>query len=112
MLVNKYGRVAGSIDLAQLAELYTQTDDEDLKAHFRQVAAEHGVDLDAASVDEVEVEPAPEPEALTEVKPSMALSKDELVQLAVDAGLGDQADLEQFTKQDLVDELKANEDKE
>lgn len=45
MLVNKYGRVAGSIDLATLAELYAQATDDDLKAHYRQVAAENGLDL-------------------------------------------------------------------
>jgi hypothetical protein len=57
MIVDKYGRVAGSIDLAQLADLYAQATDEDLKAHFRQVAAENG-----ASLDEPEPEPEPEPE--------------------------------------------------
>lgn len=51
MIVDKYGRVAGSIDLAQLAELYAQTDDEDLKAHFRQVAAENGASLSGTEAD-------------------------------------------------------------
>jgi hypothetical protein len=110
MIVDKYGRVAGSIDLAQLADLYAQATDEDLKAHFRQVAAENG-----ASFDEAEAEPEPEPASEpasepAEVKASMALSKDELVALAEDAGLGKREDLEQFTKQELVDELKANEE--
>ena len=45
MLVNKYGRVAGSIDLADLAELYAESDDDNLKAHYREVAAENGFDL-------------------------------------------------------------------
>jgi hypothetical protein len=45
-----------------------------------------------------------------EVKPSKALSKDELVTLAESAGLGTREELEQFTKQDLVDELKAHEE--
>lgn len=63
MIVNKYGRVAGSIDLAQLADLYAQATDDDLKAHFREVAAESGVDLDASAEASVaEAEPEPEPE--------------------------------------------------
>jgi hypothetical protein len=102
MIINKYGRVAGSIDLAQLADLYAQATDEDLKAHFRQVAAENGVNL-----DEPESEPESEP---AEVKASMALSKDELVALAEAAQIGTREELEQFTKQELVDELKANEE--
>jgi hypothetical protein len=108
MIVDKYGRVAGSIDLAQLADLYAQATDEDLKAHFRQVAAENGANL---GEDESEPEPEPETESEpTEAKASMALSKDELVGLAEDAGLGTREELEQFTKQDLVDELKASEE--
>jgi hypothetical protein len=77
----------------------------------------NGSKVGSVLVDEADAEPEPEeqdtPEVdsgeSTEVKPSMALSKDELVDLAVAAGLGDRGDLEQFTKQDLVDELKANE---
>lgn len=45
MIVDKYGRVAGSIDLAALAGLYAGTDDDELRAHYREVAAESGVDL-------------------------------------------------------------------
>lgn len=45
MIVDKYGRVAGSIDLATLAQMYAQSDDDELKAHYRQVAAENGLDL-------------------------------------------------------------------
>lgn len=45
MIVDKYGRVAGSIDLATLAQMYADTDDNDLKAHYQAVAAEHGADL-------------------------------------------------------------------
>ena len=47
MIVDKYGRVAGSIDLAALAQMYAQSDDDDLRVHYREVAAESGVDLDA-----------------------------------------------------------------
>ncbi len=63
MIVDKYGRVAGSIDLAALAQMYQDTDDDDLRAHFREVAAEHGVDLaDRADEPEPAPEPAPEPD--------------------------------------------------
>jgi hypothetical protein len=58
MIVDKDGRVAGSIDLAALAQLYAQTDDDDLKAHYREVAADSGVELDSADVPEAEPEPA------------------------------------------------------
>lgn len=37
MIIDKYGRVAGSIDLARVAELFAETDDEDLKAHYLEV---------------------------------------------------------------------------
>jgi hypothetical protein len=62
VIIDKYGRVAGSIDLAALAQMYAQTDDNDLKAHYRQVAAESGVDLEAEEATEPEPEPEPEPE--------------------------------------------------
>ena len=45
MIVDKYGRVAGSIDLATLAQMHAESDDDDLRDHYRQVAAEHGLDL-------------------------------------------------------------------
>ena len=58
MIVDKYGRVAGSIDLAALAQMYAEADDDDLKAHYREVAAEHGVDLAGGGASEApEVEP-------------------------------------------------------
>ena len=61
MIVDKYGRVAGSIDLATLAQMYAQTDDDDLKAHYRQVAAENGSELgEATDVPAVEAEPGDE----------------------------------------------------
>jgi hypothetical protein len=110
VIVNKYGRVAGSIDLAQLADLYAQATDEDLKAHFRQVAAENGANLDEAEPESESGSAAGSESEPAEVKASMALSKDELVGLAEDAGLGTREELEQFTKQDLVDELKASEE--
>lgn len=49
MLVNKYGRVAGSIDLATLAQMYAECDDDNLRDHYRQVAAENGSELEEAT---------------------------------------------------------------
>jgi hypothetical protein len=54
MIVDKYGRVAGSIDLAALAQMYAECDDDDLKAHYREVAAESGVDLETGETTAVE----------------------------------------------------------
>jgi hypothetical protein len=56
MIVDKYGRVAGSIDLATLAQMYAQTDDDDLRAHYRQVAAENGFQVGESVVSAVETE--------------------------------------------------------
>jgi hypothetical protein len=59
VIVDKYGRVAGSIDLAALSEMYAQCDDDDLKDHYRQVAAENGFELgetSEADADEAEAE--------------------------------------------------------
>jgi len=69
MIVDKYGRVAGSIDLAALAQMYAQTDDDDLKAHYRQVAAENGLDLEAEETAEPEAEAEPEPEPEDQAPP-------------------------------------------
>jgi hypothetical protein len=66
MIVDKYGRVAGSIDLAALAQMYAQCEDDELKDHYRQVAAESGVDLEASVY---EPEPEPEPELEPELEP-------------------------------------------
>jgi hypothetical protein len=78
----------------------------------------NGQKLGSVLVDEAGTEPEPEEQdtsevdsgEATEVKPSKALSKDELVTLAESAGLGTREELEQFTKQELVDELKAHEE--
>ena len=60
MITDKYGRVAGSIDLATLADMYAQATDDELKAHYRQVAAENGLDLEQATEPPAaEAEPAP-----------------------------------------------------
>ncbi len=61
MIVDKYGRVAGSIDLAALTDMYEQATDDELKAHFRQVAAENGASLLGEPEPEPEPEPAPAP---------------------------------------------------
>ncbi len=63
MIVDKYGRVAGSIDLAALSEMYAACDDDDLKAHYREVAAESGVDLGTAPAAKAEAKAEVEPEA-------------------------------------------------
>jgi hypothetical protein len=78
MIVTEEGVVVGSINRAELEQLQDKAESE------------------------------PEPEMTTEVKASMASSKDELVTQAETAGLGSREDLEQFTKQELVDELNAN----
>jgi alkanesulfonate monooxygenase SsuD/methylene tetrahydromethanopterin reductase-like flavin-dependent oxidoreductase (luciferase family) len=46
MIVDNDGRVSGSIDVSQLAALHADTNDEDLRAHYQQVAAENGIALD------------------------------------------------------------------
>jgi hypothetical protein len=69
MIVDESGRVFGSVDVAQLTALYAQTDDEDLREHYRQIAAENGVALEepqAAPAEEAvpeESEAPPEPNA-------------------------------------------------
>jgi hypothetical protein len=78
VIVDKYGRVAGSIDLATLAQMYAECDDDDLKAHYRQVAAENGLDLEA------ETEEVAEPVDVGEYD---NLSKVELQELLADRGL-------------------------
>jgi hypothetical protein len=54
------GRVSGSIDRARVAELYAATDDDELKAHYREVLGEsdEGKALDEESGDEPEAEAA------------------------------------------------------
>jgi hypothetical protein len=69
VIVDKYGRVAGSIDRAVLAEMYADCDDADLKAHYAEVAAEHGVDLEADESEAEELEPEAEPEPEPEPEP-------------------------------------------
>jgi hypothetical protein len=63
VIVDKYGRVGGSIDLATLAEMYAQCDDDDLKAHYAEVAAESGVDLGEQATEPEVVEAEPEAES-------------------------------------------------
>ena len=40
MIEHESGRVSGSIDRARVAELYAQTNDDELKAHYREVLGE------------------------------------------------------------------------
>lgn len=72
MIVDKYGRVAGSINLAELAQMYAECDDDDLRDHYREVAAENGLDLETG--EPLEPEPEAEPEAV-EVEPDGTLSE-------------------------------------
>jgi SAP domain len=78
VIVDKYGRVAGSIDLATLAQMYAECDDDDLKAHYREVAAENGTDLEV---------PDEAPEPVEDVGEYDNLSKVELQEELADRGL-------------------------
>lgn len=96
MIVDEGGRVSGSIDVAQLAVLYEQAGDEDLRDHYRQVAAENGLTLgeqQAASAEEVVPE---ESEAPAEPSAYDGWSLAELQDEAAARGLaksGNKADL-------------------
>jgi SAP domain len=78
VIVDKYGRVAGSIDLATLAQMYAECDDDDLREHYRQVAAENGTDLEV---------PDEAPEPVEDVGEYDNLSKVELQEELADRGL-------------------------
>lgn len=69
MLVDKYGRVAGSINLAELAELYAECDDDELKAHYEEVAAANGAELGEGPKAEPKAEAEPEAEPEAEAEP-------------------------------------------
>jgi hypothetical protein len=107
VIENENGLVSGSLDRARIKELHDQTNDAELKVYYRGLLgeSEEGKSLDEGG----DAEAAPESESQpTEPRASMASSKDELISQAEAAGLGTQEDLEQFTKQELVDELNAN----
>lgn len=104
------GRVSGSINRARVAELYNATDDEDLKAHYREVLGESEEGKAIAEQEGDTKAEAGVAEGNGEVpddqpKASMALSKDELVALANDAGV---EDAESKTKAELVEALGGN----
>jgi hypothetical protein len=94
MHVTKEGAVVGSIDRAALAGVKAK--DEDAKATLEQLQAEHVPSSEPAE----EAEPD-KPGADEQPKPSMALSKEELVELA----RGKVDDPENKTKAELVEAL-------
>jgi hypothetical protein len=102
MIEQDDGRVAGSIDRARVAELLAGTDDEELRVYYRDLLGEseegQAVDEPADSDPGLDAEEVIEPHSEPEPKPSMALSKDELVELARAAGI----DPEGKTKAELV----------
>ncbi|HZO63356.1 MAG TPA: hypothetical protein VFB74_00005 [Kribbellaceae bacterium] len=59
------GRVSGSIDRARVAELYAATDDDELRAHYREVLgdSDEGRALDEPTEDEAKDDEAAEDEA-------------------------------------------------
>ncbi len=107
MIVDKYGRVAGSIDLATLAQMYAQSDNDELKAHYREVAAEHGVDLGDAKAaglpepDDVPTTGAPEPEAPPKSGPGSG--KDAWVDYAESLGVEVSDDM---TRDDIIEAVE------
>jgi hypothetical protein len=107
VIVDKYGRVGGSIHLATLAEMYAECDDDELKDHYRQVAADNGLDLEIvndlaanyAVQPEVELEPEPESSG----RPAQADNKAAWIDWAVSQG-ADRDEAEAATKAELIDE--------
>lgn len=104
MIEDENGRVSGSIDRARVSDLLAKTTDEALIAHYQDVLGDSeegraatGVSTDAstAATDPAEVEPVEQP------RPSMALSKPELVELAQ----GKVDDPDSKTKAELVEAL-------
>ena len=99
MFVSEDGRVTGSIDRARVAELLAGTDDEELKAYYRDLLGESE---EGKAIDEPADEPEAEESEVTESPPaSMAMSKPELVELAQ----GKVDDPESKTKAELVEAL-------
>ena len=64
MFVSKDGRVSGSIHRAEVAELYRNTDDEELRAYYRDLLgdSEEAESLDEPAEDSAEEAPEAEPE--------------------------------------------------
>lgn len=87
MIVDKYGRVAGSIDLAALAQMYADTNDDDLKDHYREVAADNGLELEAPETPASEPEPEPEPADQAPPKSGAGSGRDAWVAYAESQGV-------------------------
>jgi len=98
MFVGEDGRVSGSINVEQVLALYADTDDDDLKAHYREVL---GYDPNAGEVEveESAAEPAPLPDPLS--RPSDSAMKADWVAYAVAKG-ADRTEAENSTKADLI----------
>ena len=104
MIVDKYGRVGGSIDFAQVAELLAQTEDEDLKAHYLEVLGEQvtpAAEDVLVQTEEPALEPEPAPEVAEPTKPAAADPKAAWVDWAVSLG-ADRDEAEATTKADLI----------
>jgi len=116
MHVSEDGSVTGSINRAKLAEVEAQSDEAKAQLEQLQSEAKAGEEANARLAEQRQPEgQVSESEAVesetveSEARVSMALSKDELVDRAVDAGLGDRDELQERTKQQLVDDLRASE---
>lgn len=70
MFEGKDGRVGGSIDRARVAELYAATDDEELRAYYRDLLGEsdEGKALDKLAESEPEAEPEAPVDDLDELR--------------------------------------------
>jgi hypothetical protein len=100
MIVGEDGHVAGSVNRAQLAELLAGTDDEELKAHYRELLGESEEAQPAAeppSEPDIEPEPEPGPE-----RPTDYAAKADWVAWAVYKG-ADEADASAATKAELIE---------
>lgn len=62
MIRNKYGRVAGSVDIAEVAQLLAETTDEELRAYYRGLLGESQAGLALDERAQPAVMPEPEPE--------------------------------------------------
>ena len=118
MEISEEGYVGGSIDRTQLAELYANAADDDLKAHYEQVGAEHGLvvedgklvdqpayslrdysaEAEAPAEEAAEEEAPAEPEAEAESEDLSGLTKAQLVERYGTGG-------DQLTKAQLIEAL-------
>lgn len=94
--------MAGSVNRAQLAELLAGTDDEELKAHYRELLGE-SEEGQASAPAEPEAAPEVEPELEPEPgRPADTAVKADWVAWAVYKG-ADEADASAATKAELIE---------